>query len=166
MYFLLPLSLPGRRVVQQNQIQEHNQNETLHHQKRVPDFGEEEEGKGVPSIVGGSSSINGGGRRRSNGNGGRGHQKRHQEWLDKFGEVSGTDFGYIPHTSKYVVTVYRVPVKYAKHWRSRTRVIIKPGPARVPAGVLPKTSVSPLKHASKPIKNGVTGTTFSPAPKV
>ncbi|CAM9254394.1 unnamed protein product [Scytosiphon promiscuus] len=37
--------------------------------------------------VGTSSSITSGPRRRSNGNGGGGgHQKRHQEWLDKFGE--------------------------------------------------------------------------------
>lgn len=67
--------------------------------KRAADVGEEEErGRKINSnnntngdTVGPSGSVSIGVRRRSSSNGGSvggGHQKRHQEWLDKFGEVS------------------------------------------------------------------------------
>lgn len=66
-----------------------NQRQTQSQQKRAADVGVEGEGKGVFNAIGESSSVVAtGGRRRVSGNGGRGHQKKHLEWLDKFGEVS------------------------------------------------------------------------------
>lgn len=101
-----PLSVSPPRYIR-FLVQTTQNNNRNQQSKRAVDVGEEEErGKRGTfnsnsnsnnnnntsgDSVGPSGSVVGGARRRSSGNGGPaggGHQKRHQEWLDKFGEVS------------------------------------------------------------------------------
>ena len=81
-------ALTTRYLVEQkpSENQHNNQIQPL---PAADEEGQDEEGNKNSDIAGQPSGIHGGARRRSSGNGsGGGHQKRHQEWLDRLGEVT------------------------------------------------------------------------------
>lgn len=121
---------PGRRVIQRHQKQDpaasltrkhnphhaHNDHEPL---QDPPDQGDNDEDncKVLSSCVAsdlGSGSITSGPRRRGTDSEtkGGGHQKRHQEWLDKFGEVNcaGVTHRHVSLTCLCTKFVYIRPV--------------------------------------------------------